>query len=77
MSTVDDFPNELLFDVFTHLPLSALIAARTVNKRWRELIAVTPVSPSRRRLLDLYIDAIIEMRLATGRPTQGRNGKAG
>ncbi|KAL6303058.1 hypothetical protein BKA93DRAFT_789975 [Sparassis latifolia] len=55
---INDFPTELLFEIIIYLPLPALIAARTVNKRWRELIAVAPISPSRRRLLDLYIYAI-------------------
>ncbi|KAL6303048.1 hypothetical protein BKA93DRAFT_367377 [Sparassis latifolia] len=58
LATINDFPNELIFKVITQLPVAALIAARKVSQRWRELIAVARITPSRRRLLELYKDAI-------------------
>ncbi|GBE78851.1 hypothetical protein SCP_0200480 [Sparassis crispa] len=58
MATISDLPIELLLDVFILLPLPALIVSRTVSKRWRELVAIAPIFPSRRRLLELYTYAI-------------------
>ncbi|KAL6303038.1 hypothetical protein BKA93DRAFT_789893 [Sparassis latifolia] len=58
MATISDLPIELLLDVFILLPLPALIVSRTVIKRWRELVAIAPIFPSRRRLLELYTYAI-------------------
>jgi hypothetical protein len=53
-----DFPNELLLEIFSYLPLKGLIAARGVSRTWRNLVHLSNIPPVRRALLDLYNDVI-------------------
>lgn len=47
-------PNELLIHIFALLPLKGLIRARTICVNWRTLVLATPISQTRRELLDFY-----------------------
>lgn len=57
-SPIADFPNELLLEMFSFLPLKSLIAARGVNREWRSLVQLSDIPPERRALLELYYDII-------------------
>ncbi|KAF5381265.1 hypothetical protein D9615_008417 [Tricholomella constricta] len=52
------FPNELLLQLLSLLPLKSLIAARGVDCKWRQLIDAADILPLRRKLLDLYLSII-------------------
>ncbi|KAJ7619612.1 hypothetical protein FB45DRAFT_931205 [Roridomyces roridus] len=54
MPTLDVFPPELAAEIFTHLPLKALVAAEGVCRQWKEFVAVADIYPSRRALFRLY-----------------------
>jgi hypothetical protein len=56
MSTINDLPNELLLEVFPHLPLKSLISSQGVCRRWRHLVPISDISSIRRDLLELYVE---------------------
>lgn len=58
MSCFNDIPNEILFEIFSAIPLKGLIAARGVNRTWRNFIQYSSIPPARRALLELYDDVI-------------------
>lgn len=68
MAGMNDLPNELLLMVFPHLPLQALIAARGVNHKWRQLAPISDINPIRRRLLHLYDQFITSPAFHVTRP---------
>jgi hypothetical protein len=68
MSTINDFPNELLLELFLHLPLKSLISSQGVCRRWRHLVPLSDISPSRRALLELYIEIIFSPFFERTRP---------
>ncbi|KAJ7034520.1 hypothetical protein C8F04DRAFT_1183066 [Mycena alexandri] len=49
-----DFPPEISLQIFPHLRLKGLISARGVCKRWKELVALADIHPTRLALLKLY-----------------------
>ncbi|CAL1698651.1 unnamed protein product [Somion occarium] len=51
-------PNEILLNIFELLPLQSLIVVRGVSRLWRDLVEVAHIDPTRRSLLDLYLDVI-------------------
>jgi len=57
-ASIEDFPNELLLLIYPLLALKALIAARGVSRRWRHLIGEALLDPTRRKLLDFYLQII-------------------
>jgi len=56
----DDLPNELLLQIYPHLSLQSLIAARGVDRRWRSLVSQAYIRPDRKSLLDLYLHCLEE-----------------
>jgi hypothetical protein len=56
MTAISDFPNELLLQVFPHLALKSLIRSQGVCRRWRLLVPLSNIPPSRRALLELYVE---------------------
>jgi hypothetical protein len=52
------FPNEILLELFSILPLKALIVSSGVDTKWRHLIPLSPIHPARRALLELYYHVI-------------------
>ena len=56
--TADELPNELLLQIFPHLTLRSLIAARGVDKRWRSLVRQAYITPPRKRLLELFLNVL-------------------
>jgi hypothetical protein len=42
-----DFPNEILLQIFSFLPLKALITGRTIFQEWRRLIPLSDITPIR------------------------------
>lgn len=57
-ASIDDFPNELLLLIYPLLSLKSLIAARGVSRRWRHLVGEAILDPTRRQLLDFYLQII-------------------
>ncbi|THG95702.1 hypothetical protein EW026_g6010 [Hermanssonia centrifuga] len=58
LATADDLPNELILSIFPLLPLQSLIAARCVNQRWRNLVPLADLLPTRRKYLDFYLSVV-------------------
>ena len=54
----DDFPNEILLQIFSFLPLKSLITGRTVSQEWRRLIPLADINPIRRSFLDFYLTLV-------------------
>ncbi|KAJ7154618.1 hypothetical protein C8R46DRAFT_440921 [Mycena filopes] len=54
MPAFDDFPPEISLQIFPNMRLKGLISARGVSKRWRELISLADIHPTRLTLLRLY-----------------------
>ncbi|THH27794.1 hypothetical protein EUX98_g6391 [Antrodiella citrinella] len=54
----DDLPNELLLQIYPHLSLQSLIAARSVDRRWRALVFQAYIPPARKNLLELYLHCL-------------------
>jgi hypothetical protein len=52
------FPSELILQIFPHLTLKSLIAARGVNQEWQQLVPLSDIALARRALLDLYLDIV-------------------
>jgi hypothetical protein len=55
---VENFPNEILLQIFSLLPLKSLITGRTVSQEWRRLIPLANINPIRRSFLDFYFTLI-------------------
>jgi len=53
-----NLPTELLLEIFSHLPLKSLIAARGVHQNWRRLVLLANLHLARRALLELYLSSI-------------------
>ena len=58
MPDIHDLPIELLLLISGELVLKSLIAARGVCRLWRTSIDSAQISPTRRKLLDLYLKLI-------------------
>ena len=54
----EDFPNEILLQIFSFLPLKSLITGRTVSQEWRRLIPLADINPIRRSFLDFYLNLV-------------------
>ena len=54
----EDFPNEILLQIFSFLPLKCLITGRTVSQEWRRLIPLANINPIRRSFLDFYLTLV-------------------
>ena len=54
MAQITDTPDEILLEFFAYLSLNALIAARGVNRHWRQLVLHADILPARRALFNLY-----------------------
>jgi hypothetical protein len=52
------FPNELLLQLLSLLPLKSLIAAQGVDRKWRQLVDAADILPLRRKLLGLYLSIV-------------------
>lgn len=57
-SCMKDFPNEILLQIFSFLPLKSLIIGRTVSQEWRRLIPLADINPIRRSFLDFYLNLV-------------------
>jgi hypothetical protein len=55
MPDISEFPNELLL---SHMTLTSLIASKGVCRQWRHLVPLADISPTRRALLELYLEVI-------------------
>jgi hypothetical protein len=53
-----DLPNELLLEIFPHFTLKSLIAGQGVCRKWRQLIPLSDILPTRRAFLELYLRVI-------------------
>ncbi|KAJ7476832.1 hypothetical protein B0H11DRAFT_1675747, partial [Mycena galericulata] len=53
-----DLSNEVLLQIFPHLPFKSNIAARGVSRVWRQLVPLAEINPARSGLLDLYLKII-------------------
>ena len=54
----EDFPNEILLQILSFLPLKSLITGRTVSQEWRRLIPLADINPIRRSFLDFYLTLV-------------------
>jgi len=68
MLHIHNLPNELLLEIFSHLPLKSLIAARGVHQNWRRLVLLANLHPARRKLLELYLSSIESAMFIDSRP---------
>ena len=60
MARIHDLPTEILLMVVANLVLKSLISGRGVCRLWRDLIRedCNSISPTRRRLLKLYLELV-------------------
>ncbi|KAJ8519240.1 hypothetical protein ONZ45_g3812 [Pleurotus djamor] len=65
---ITTFPNELLLEIFCRFPLTTIIAANGVCRKWRDLLLVAEIHPTRQALLGLYRQIIQEPWFADSRP---------
>lgn len=68
MAQPTNIPNEILLLFFSHLPLKALIAARGVDRRWKQLVPNADILPARRSLLNLYLRVLASPLFIPTRP---------
>lgn len=57
-TSLDDLPNELLMDIATYLPLSALVCVRSLNRRWRGVVSASTAAglpDTTSKLLDVWL----------------------
>ncbi len=57
-TSLDDIPNELLMDIATYLPLSALVCVRSLNRRWRGVVSASTAAglpDTTSKLLDVWL----------------------
>lgn len=62
------FPNEIILHIITFLPLCSLIRARGINHAWHDLVDTAHIHPSRRKLVNLYLEAIALPSFRQSRP---------
>ncbi len=65
---IDDFPNEILLEVFSRLPLKSLVAAQGACRRWRQLVPYSDVLPARWELLQFYLRVVHSPHFELTRP---------
>lgn len=61
----EPIPNELLLEIFSWLPLKSMVAARGVNRLWRELVPSSDILLDRRELYDLFMSMVHSQTLKT------------
>ncbi|KAJ8453833.1 hypothetical protein ONZ45_g19548 [Pleurotus djamor] len=70
---MNSLPNELLLHIFRQLPLKTLISARGVCVKWRDMLLVADIHPTRRALYEIHLQILEESWFRKSRLAVQRN----
>jgi hypothetical protein len=64
MLTINEISPEIVSEIVSHLPLTSLVRALGVSRRWRATPLLPPIHPIRQSLYNLFLEALCSPGLA-------------